>query len=247
MATIECIRPDWHALPGVQAYSTTRIGGGSRGPWQGLNLATHVGDDPAQVIANRRLLVEELALPGLPYWLEQVHGVTVVDVGDASGNMVADASFSCRAGEVCVVMTADCLPVLFADAGGAWVAAAHAGWRGLLAGVLERTLDRFAGAPGEVHAWLGPAIGAGAFEVGDEVRDAFVAADPGSVGSFAATRPGHCLADLYGLARRRLQACGVRHISGGDHCTYRESDLFYSYRRDVQTGRMASLVWLQPD
>jgi hypothetical protein len=241
--TIEVIQPQWDAPVRVRAVSTTRRGGVSQGAWRSLNLGDHVEDDPAAVRENRRRLASELGLPAEPAWLRQVHG-TGVRVGDSAGDC-ADACCEDRPGRVCVVMTADCLPVLFCNRAGTRVAAAHAGWRGLLAGVLEATLNCFDDPPGQVMAWLGPAIGPEAFEVGDEVREAFLARDGGSAGHFRPHADGRWLADLYGLARRRLGARGVTQLSGGDYCTFSEPERFFSYRRDGITGRMASLVWLQ--
>ena len=244
MARIDCIRPDWPAPPVVQACSTTRVGGVSVGAWRGLNLAGHVDDDPAAVRENRRRLVAQLGLPGEPPWLEQVHGVAVRTPRAAAG--CADACLEDRPGRVCAVLTADCLPVLLCNAAGTRVAAAHAGWRGLLAGILEHTIAAFADPADQLLAWLGPAIGPAAFEVGDEVRAAFVTEDPASAAHFAAGRPGHWLADLYGLARQRLARSGVARVSGGGLCTFSDAERFFSYRRDGVTGRMASLIWLQP-
>jgi len=243
MARIDCIRPDWPAPAVVQACSTTRAGGVSVGAWRGLNLAGHVDDDPVAVHENRRRLVAQLGLPGEPPWLEQVHGVAVRTPRAAAG--CADACFEDRAGRVCAVLTADCLPVLLCNMAGTRVAAAHAGWRGLLAGILEHTIAAFADPADQLLAWLGPAIGPGAFEVGDEVRAAFLAEDPASAAYFAAGRPGHWLADLYGLARQRLTRSGVTRVSGGGLCTFSDAERFFSYRRDGVTGRMASLIWLQ--
>jgi len=239
------IIPDWPAPAGVRAACTTREGGVSAGPYASFNLATHVGDDPAAVATNRARLVEILSLPAQPHWLNQVHGSGVVTLEDDSAGLPdADASTTCRAGHVCAVLTADCLPVLFCDQSGTQVAAAHAGWRGLASGVLEATVASFDAAPGDMLAWLGPAIGAQAFEVGDEVRVAFCATDPDAAAAFAASGPGHWRADLYRLARQRLARAGVTRVYGGGHCSHREADLFYSFRRDEDTGRMASLVWL---
>lgn len=242
--TIECLRPDWPAPPAVRACTTTRRGGVSHGPWESLNLGDHVDDDPAAVAANRARLAAALGLPNEPRWLSQVHGTRVRMPDDA--DVCADACIEDRPGQVCVVMTADCLPVLLCNRAGTRVAAAHAGWRGLLAGVLEHTLARFDGRPQDILAWLGPAIGPRAFEVGDEVRDAFVADDPRAAASFVAHGSGHWFADLYGLARLRLARSGVTAVSGGDHCTFSDPRRFFSYRRDGITGRMASLIWLQP-
>lgn len=235
--------PDWPAPANVRAVQTTRLGGCSPLPWNGFNLGDHVGDEPARVAANRAEL--RLALPAEPLWLEQVHGIRVVDAAVAAQRPVADAVFARQAGVVCAVMTADCLPVLFCDRAGSVVAAAHAGWRGLQAGVLEATIAAMAVAPTEILAWLGPAIGPQAFEVGDEVRAAFVAADPAAAQAFQAHAGGKWLADIYGLARQRLLAAGIRAISGGDFCTLSDARRFFSYRRDGITGRMATLIWLE--
>lgn len=244
MASIEWIEPDWQAPSRVRALCTTRLGGVSSGPWHSLNLATHVDDDRAAVAENRRRLCEQAHLPAEPVWLAQVHGCTVAR-GAAAG-CEADARVSDRPGEVCAVLTADCLPVLLCTRTGSRVAAVHAGWRGLAAGVLERALDMFAEPAGDILAWLGPAIGPAAFEVGAEVRDVFLAADAAAETAFRAGRPGHWLADLYRLASQRLAARGVSAVYGGGLCTYQDAARFYSYRRDGQTGRMASLIWLEP-
>ncbi len=237
------IVPDWPAPARVRALSTTRAGGVSVAPYDSLNLGTHVGDDPANVAANRaqvrRIVRSE------PAWLNQVHGTVVVDAASVAGVPDADASVSRTPGAVCVVMTADCLPVLLCDRAGSVVGAAHAGWRGLHGGVIEATVAAMQVAPADVIAWLGPAIGPTAFEVGDEVRAAFVAVDAIADAAFKpAGQPGKWLADIYLLARQRLAALGVTAVYGGDCCTVSESRRFFSYRRDGVTGRMASLVWL---
>jgi len=239
---IEYIWPRWRAPASVRACSTTRIGGVSRGSWAGLNLGGHVDDDPQAVAENRARLVEELRLPGEPQWLSQVHG-TQVCLPDRP-LACADACFDDRPGQVCAVLTADCLPVLFCNVAGTRVAAAHAGWRGLLAGVLEQTVAAFDDPPQHVMAWLGPAIGPQAFEVGDEVRVEFVAESAASATHFRPHGDGHWLADLYGLARDRLVAAGIEQVSGGGLCTFGDPARFFSYRRDGVTGRMASLIWL---
>jgi YfiH family protein len=239
---IELIRPAWAAPAGVVAWSTTRIGGTSRGPYASLNLGDHVGDETGAVAANRERLASEIGLPSAPAWLQQVHGTRVRRPGD--DDVCGDACFENRPGRVCAVMTADCLPVLFCNAAGSAVAAAHAGWRGLHAGVLEQTVAAFADPPSQLLAWLGPAIGPRAFEVGDEVRDAFIGHDERSATCFVAHGEGHWLADIYALARQRLRACGVADVSGGEFCTYSEPERFFSYRRDGISGRMASLIWL---
>ncbi len=246
MPDVRLIQPDWPAPAGVRAISSTRVGGLSDGPYAGLNLGSHVGDDRAVVAGNRQLLSAAAAMPQPPFWLEQVHGVQVFALPAASPEPItADAAYSDRPGQVCAVMTADCLPVLFCDARGQQVAAAHAGWRGLAAGVLENTLASFA-AGAQIMAWLGPAIGPSAFEVGSEVVQQFTTSDPRAAAAFVQQSEHKWLADLYQLARLRLQRAGVQAIYGGDHCTFSEPELFYSYRRDGQTGRMASCIWLQP-
>jgi YfiH family protein len=244
---IEYLVPDWPAPPVVRAAITTRPGGVSRAPWDSLNLADHVGDDAACVAENRRRLRRALGLPAEPFWLHQVHGCDVADADAAAGDSPceADAAVATRPGRVCAVLTADCLPVLFCSRQGDWVAAAHAGWRGLAAGVLERAVARAPVAAADVLAWLGPAIGPAAFEVGAEVRAAFLAEDAGVAGCFAPSPAGRWLADLYGLARRRLERSGVGWVGGGSLCTFTDAGRFFSFRRDGTTGRMASLIWLQ--
>ena len=234
---------DWELPTGVRAAFTTRIGGVSTAPWDSFNLAAHVGDDPAHVDANRAHLTELLALPASPFWLEQVHGTDVLNPAAQSGRCVGDASITDSAGKVCVVMVADCLPVLFATRDGRRVGAAHAGWRGLAAGVLEHTVRALGVPPSELKAWLGPAISREHFEVGSEVRAAFLATDAGAVDCFEANARGRWQADLAGLARRRLAALGVTDISGGEWCTFADSEQFFSHRRDGKGGRMAALIW----
>lgn len=243
MSVTDGFSADWPAPARVRTLITTRSGGVSARPYDSLNLALHVGDDPAHVAGNRALLRQ--ALPGEPVWLNQTHGIEVIDAGVASGTPDADASFARTAGCVCVVMTADCLPVLLTDRQGSVVAAAHAGWRGLCNGVLEATIAAMGSAPGEIMAWMGPAIGPDAFEVGAEVRQAFMAHDPASQAGFAPIGDDKYLADIYLLARQRLAAAGVGAVYGGKYCTVIERDRFFSYRREHQTGRMASLIWLE--
>ncbi len=244
MAAPEFLRPRWPAPARVHAAMTTRMGGTSVGPFAGFNLATHVGDDPAAVAANRRRLREALALPREPAWLEQVHGTRVAVLpGPAPGP--ADAAVAFAPDTVCAVLVADCLPVFFASRDGDRVGIAHAGWRGLAAGVVEATVAALDCDPGRLVAWLGPAIGPRAFEVGPEVREALLARDGGAAGAFEAARVGYWLADLPALARRRLAAAGVGAVAGGDTCTHADPARFYSYRRDGATGRMAALAWLE--
>jgi YfiH family protein len=206
-----------------------------------------VGDAPARVLANRELLAR--VLPAEPLWLDQVHGTRVIEFAAAAGHPpAADGALARRPGQVLAVMTADCLPVLLADRAGSVVAVVHAGWRGLAAGVIEEAVRAMGQAPGTLLAWLGPAIGPLAYEVGAEVREAFVRADPGAAAGFAARgadRPGKYLADLYALARHRLSRLGVEAVYGGRACTYSEPQRFFSYRRDGETGRMATLIWLE--
>jgi YfiH family protein len=242
---IKPIIPDWPAPEHVRAYSTTREGGVSQGAWASLNLATHVQDDLKHVAENRRRLSEALAIPNEPYWLEQVHGTEVVRP-ELNTTHCADAAFTQQSDTPCVVMTADCLPVLFCDEQGTAVAAAHAGWRGLAAGVLEQTLKCFED-QSMVMAWMGPAIGPKHFEVGDEVREVFVQQHSQTESAFVESRPGHWMADIFQLAQQRLSAAGVSQIFGGGICTYADADHFYSFRRESITGRMASLIWLSDD
>lgn len=237
------IKPDWPAPANVRALVSTRQGGVSRPPYDSFNLGDHVGDDSADVARNRQLL--RAHLPANPKWLKQVHGTAVAHADNLNEPVEADASVAFTAGVVCVVLTADCLPVFFCDRQGTRVAAAHAGWRGLAAGVLEASVAAMRADPHEVMAWLGPAIGPLAFEVGDEVREEFVSDQPQAVTAFLAGQPGKWLADIYGLARLRLARAGVRHVYGGGLCTHTDAERFYSFRRDKTTGRMASLIWLQ--
>jgi len=238
------ISPEWPAPGHVRVISTLRAGGVSVEPYSSLNLAAHVGDRAAAVSANRLLLREAAHLPGEPLWLDQVHGTDVARHGGSSDVPRADASVAFAAGRVCAVMTADCLPVVFTDRAGSRVGVAHAGWRGLLGGVLQATIAALGVAPEQLLAWLGPAIGSEAFEVGPEVRAAYLAAVPASGACFTPNAAGRYLADLYGLARCVLAGAGVGGTHGGGWCTARETDRFFSYRRDGVTGRMATLAWL---
>ncbi|WMI99141.1 peptidoglycan editing factor PgeF [Pseudomonas chlororaphis subsp. aurantiaca] len=234
--------PDWPAPAGVKACVTTRAGGVSLAPFDSLNLGDHVDDDPQAVAENRRRLTDRFSMQ--PAWLKQVHGIDVVEA-DPSVVATADASWTATPGIACSAMTADCLPALFCDRAGTRVAAAHAGWRGLAAGVLEATLDNLKVAPEDVLVWLGPAIGPQAFEVGPEVRDAFVRHLPQTEQAFVPSHnPGKLMADIYALARLRLASCGVTAVYGGGFCTVSDPR-FYSYRRSPRTGRFASLIWLE--
>jgi hypothetical protein len=236
------IVPDWPAPKRVRALVTTRTGGSSRGPYASFNLGAHVNDDPAAVERNRERL--RASLPADPVWLQQVHGTEVVDAATVPPLARADAAVARTRHVVCAVLTADCVPVLLADGGGDAVAIAHAGWRGLAAGVVEAAVARMDVPAASVIAWLGPAIGPRAYEVGREVREAFVRRDAAAVAAFAPGRDDRFLADLFMLARQRLAAAGIAAVYGGGHCTYTEAERFYSYRREPTTGRFASLVWI---
>lgn len=237
------IVPDWPAPPRVRTLITTRAGGASRGAYAGLNLGLRSGDDAETVASNRASLRQRL--PAEPLWLRQVHGTTVIEADAADENPEADAALARRKGKVCAVLTADCLPLLLCDEAGTVVAAVHAGWRGLCAGVIEQTLRAMERPPQALLAYLGPAIGPAAYEVGAEVRRAFVDADAQADTAFAPGKPGKFYADLYALARQRLARGGVARVYGGGYCTYTERERFYSYRRDGVTGRMASLIWIE--
>lgn len=244
MTEPQFILPDWPAPANVRAAVTTRVGGVSRAPYDTFNLAAHVGDDPAAVRANRARLCTALALPAEPVWLKQVHGVAVADAARAGTEPEADGAFAAQPGAVCAVLTADCLPVMLCNRAGTKVAALHAGWRGLAGGVIETGVKAL-GVPGnELLAWLGPAIGPEKFEVGPEVRTAFMEHDAQAAQAFRAARDGKYLADIYLLARLRLQRLGVAAVYGGGFCTVTDSARFFSYRCDGATGRMAALIWL---
>jgi len=240
------VEPEWPAPSHVRVISTLRGGGVSHGPYASLNLAAHVGDDAGAVAANRMLLREAAHLPAGPLWLEQVHGTEVVCHAGSGEPLAprADAAVTFEAGRVCAVMTADCLPVAFTDRRGTRVGLAHAGWRGLAAGVLEATIAALGAPPAELHAWLGPAIGEGAFEVGAEVREIFLRRSSEMAPCFRANARARWQADLSGLARLVLAAAGVTSVHGGGWCTHNDAGRFYSFRRDGVTGRMATLAWL---
>jgi len=244
---IQWIQPDWPAPSNVRAASTLRLGGVSTAPFDSLNLALHVGDDPSRVDENRRRVKKTLQLPAEPCWLQQVHGVEVINAATYSVPAVADACLATEPAKVCVVMTADCLPVLFCNRDGTRVAAAHAGWRGLAAGVLVNTVQALKCLPSELIAWIGPAIGPAAFEVGDEVRTTFIDSDAVNAACFTRNSRERWMADLYQLACNELARLGVQDIFVEQACTVTDASQFFSYRRDGQTGRMASMIWLHPD
>ncbi len=236
--------PDWPAPPCVRALATTRGGGVSGGPYASLNLGDHVGDDSAAVAENRRRLRAAARLPAEPAWLAQVHGADVWDLDRGDPARPVDAVVTRRPGRVCAILTADCLPVLLASDRGDAIGAAHAGWRGMAAGVLEaavRALDRPAAS---LIAWIGPGIGARHYEVDADVRDALAGADGGSAAAFQANARGRFLADLALLARRRLERLGLMRVYGGGECTYADANRYFSHRRDGKTGRQAALIWL---
>ena len=258
------IVPDWPAPARVRAASTQRAGGVSRGAYASLNLSTGVGDDATTVARNRRILAEMLDLPAEPRWLRQVHGTTVLDLDGRDPPAVtqrserptfrpstsrqppaADGAVTSRLGQPCVVLTADCLPVLLCNASGTRIGVAHAGWRGLAGGVLESAVRRMAVDHGRLLAWIGPGIGPGAYEIGSEVLDQFAASDPDAAQYFAPNTNGRWQADLNGLARQRLRAAGVEAVYGGGWCTHTESERFFSHRREAPCGRMATVIWLE--
>ena len=242
--TSSYICPSWPAPSSVRAYVSTRIGGVSGAPFDGLNLGLHVQDDPLHVMQNRQLFASRVGMPDSIVWLNQVHGIDVAPLPCSVLPESADAAVSYTVNQVCAVLTADCLPVFFCNQAGTQVAVAHAGWRGLCAGVLESTLAKF-DEKEPVMAWLGPAIGPDAFEVGEEVREAFMSIIPDAEAAFKpAQQKGKWLGDLYLLAKQRLVAAGVTQIYGGDYCTFTDDERFYSYRRDGKTGRMASVIWI---
>ena len=241
------IIPDWPAPVQVHALSTLRQGGVSNAPYDSLNLADHVGDDKQAVAANRKRLICAAALPSTPCWLKQVHGTNVIDAGYVAKVCTADASYTDKPGVVCTVLTADCLPLLLCDRHGRVVCAVHAGWRGLAGGVIEAAITALGLDTRDLLAWMGPAIGPDVFEVGDEVRRQFINIDNDSQEAFRPSPQGRWLADIYHLARLRLLKRGVQHIYGAKWCTLSDPERFYSYRRNGNTGRMATMIWMQDD
>lgn len=242
---MKTITPNWPAPRHVRAITTTRIGGVSADAYASFNLGDHVNDNPTNVRQNRKILRETLQLPHEPLWLKQVHGIAIADAATAQAGTTADGAWTDKRGVVLAVLTADCLPIFVCDRAGTKIAMIHAGWRGLAAGVIETGVQQLKTPGSDLLAHLGPGIGADAYEVGDDVRDIFVGGDPAAQQAFRGNGPGKWFADMYQLARHRLQALGVGAVSGGEHCTSCERELFYSYRRDGVTGRMASLLWLE--
>jgi YfiH family protein len=234
---------DWPAPPGVRVLSSFRGGGASVAPYASLNLGDRVGDHSQAVAHNRQALIAAAGLPAEPVWLEQVHGVHVADLDEPGPYGPADAAVTRRAKRVCAILTADCLPVVFATESGDTIAAAHAGWRGLSAGVIEAAVQAIGASPQHLIVWLGPAIGPQHFEVGAEVRQAFIRADPGDVDAFEKNAQGRFMADLAWLARRRLKRLGISRVHGGGECTYARADRYFSHRRDGITGRQGTFIW----
>lgn len=239
------IIPNWNIPKHIHAFTTVRTGGVSKPPFDSFNLGDHVNDSPEDVAQNRALLVEKFHLPQSPLFLIQTHSTRVLELPYSGEDIEADAVYTNQPNQVCLVMTADCLPVIFVSKDGKEIAAAHAGWRGLCDGVLEATVKKFQCPSNEISAWLGPAIGAKAFQVGKEVIDQFCAFDPKAEEAFIQdhSTSGKFLGNLYQIATQRLNKLGITEISGGEYCTYTQEDLFFSYRRDKQTGRMATLIW----
>jgi len=235
------IEPDWPVKSNIHAATTLRVGGLSKGVFKSLNPALHVNDNSETVLANRKAISQMLNLPSDPIWLEQVHGDRVIKIDKNTALQQADASYTDQAGVVSVVMTADCLPVLLASSDGTEIAAVHAGWRGLLAGIISNTAAMFKS--DNVIAWLGPAIGPDCFEVGGEVKESFTAKSNDFSSAFKQTSKEKYLADIYQLARLELAVLGITRVYGGDFCTVTDAQRFYSYRRDGETGRMATLIW----
>lgn len=243
--TPRTIVPDWPAPGNVCAASTERAGGVSKGAYAELNLGSHVGDAAQAVARNREAVIAALKLPNEPSWMEQVHGTDIVDL-DTESSLIADGAVTSTPGKVCVILTADCLPVLLTNTAGDRVGAAHAGWRGLANGVLPAAVNAMKSDPSGLIAWLGPAIGPGAYEVGGEVRDEFIAADAAAKDHFEPNANGRWQANLYELGRLSLAAAGVEAVYGGGFCTATESNRFFSHRREAPCGRMATLIWLEP-
>ncbi|MCK9110341.1 peptidoglycan editing factor PgeF [Haemophilus influenzae] len=244
---MQVINPNWNVSKNIHAFTTTREGGVSLEPYLSFNLGDHVGDDKSAVKANRTLLVEKFCLPQTPIFLTQTHSTRVIQLPYSGQNLEADAVYTNVPNQVCVVMTADCLPVLFSTTSGNEVAAAHAGWRGLCDGVLEETVKYFQAKSEDIIAWFGPAIGPKAFQVGIDVVEKFVAVDEKAKLAFQpdVIEDGKYLGNLYQIATQRLNNLGITQIYGGNHCTFNEKEKFFSYRRDNQTGRMASVIWFE--
>jgi YfiH family protein len=243
---IDVITPNWPAPANIQAFTTTRLGGFSLAPFDTFNLALHVGDSKTDVLQNREVLTRKKNLPHAPLWLEQNHTSIAVSADiPYEAYPEGDASYSFLPDRVCAVMTADCLPILICDIQGTQVAAIHAGWRGLVAGIIPATLDKLKGKPKDLMAWFGPAIGPEAYEVKDDVRDAFLQNKSGKPEHFKPTSSDSYLLNVYAIAQYQLNNLGLTHVFGGEYCTYTDAERFFSYRRSGNTGRMASVIWLK--
>lgn len=244
---MQVINPNWNVSKNIHAFTTTREGGVSLEPYLSFNLGDHVGDDKSAVKTNRTLLVEKFCLPQTPIFLTQTHSTRVIQLPYSGQNLEADAVYTNVPNQVCAVMTADCLPVLFSTTSSNEVAAVHAGWRGLCDGVLEETVKYFQAKSEDIIAWFGPAIGPKAFQVGIDVVEKFVAVDEKAKLAFQpdVIEDGKYLGNLYQIATQRLNNLGITQIYGGNHCTFNEKEKFFSYRRDNQTGRMASVIWFE--
>ncbi len=242
------IKPNWRAPNNIKAFTTTRNGANYNDPYGNFNLAEHVNDKPKSVLIHRQTLTQELKLPTPPFWLEQIHSTKVVMYNKQylTKKIKADASYTNKTNQICTVMTADCLPILFCNNQGSWVAATHAGWRGLLNGIVENTIQQYQGKSSDLMAWLGPSISQRNFEVGEEVKQQFITVNTQFEQAFIAQTNGKYLCDLYLIARLILQTFNVE-VIGGDYCTYEQQETFYSYRRDGETGRMASLIWIEQE
>ncbi|WP_289244575.1 peptidoglycan editing factor PgeF [Methylophaga sp. UBA678] len=242
--SLEFVTPDWTMPDHIQAYTTTRKGGVSPPPYDSLNLAEHVNDTHENVEKNRQLLASALTLPASPLWLQQTHSTKVINSQDWYEGIEADAIYCNQNDHVCAIMTADCLPLLISNEAGTEIAAIHAGWRGLADSIIETTISRFQDSTDKLHVWLGPAIGPEKFEVGQDVFEAFINHSDTAQVAFQQTDNSHYLADIYQLARLRLRQLGITQMSGGDACTVTETSRFFSYRRDGETGRIVSLIWI---
>ena len=243
MHPLNILPANWEAPKNIVAFSTTRLHGNSPTPYASLNLGDHCGDNTNNVHHNRQRLMTDQQLPAEPTWLRQVHGNKAVKINRDSPIYTADASYTTHTNTLCTILTADCLPILLCNRDGTEVAAIHAGWRSLASGIVENTVKHFQSTPQDLMAWFGPAIGAKVYQVGNEMRDAFLQHDSAAESAFTTDGTQHWLADLTMLARLRLQALQINNISGDDYCTYSQGNLFYSYRRDGQTGRMATLIY----
>jgi len=249
------LKVDWPAPSNIKAFCTTRIGGSSLPPFDSFNLANHVEDQSGQVVENRNKLKRDLGLNDSPVWLEQIHSCNLINLDlmdeqienvSSEDKLQADASFTTKTNKICTVMTADCLPLLLCNKQGNWIAAVHAGWRGLGDGILEKTIETYTGNSSDLLAWVGPAISQSHFEVGEEVKDEFTKADTANLEAFISLDDNKYLCDMYLIARKIFNRYNIESF-GGDRCSFAESSLFYSYRRDGQTGRMASLIWIDDE